>query len=84
VERATGGKTIEKRLPARDSGAVQARPTRFFTKNAPISARLSYPKLIVAVPLMIKTIEPIRPGRSSPRIFRVRPKKFPFGYKPTR
>lgn len=34
--------------------------------------------------LMIKTIEPIRPGRSSPRIKRVKPKKFPFGYKPTR
>jgi hypothetical protein len=52
VERATGGKTIEKRLPARDSGAVQARPPRFFTKNAPKPARLSYPELIVAVPLI--------------------------------
>jgi hypothetical protein len=35
----TGGKTIEKCLPARDSGAVQAFP-----------ARLSYPELIMAVP----------------------------------
>ena len=34
--------------------------------------------------LMIKTIEPIRPGRSFPRIMRVKSKKFPFSYKPTR
>ena len=34
--------------------------------------------------LMIKTIEPIRPGRSYPRIMRVKPKKFPICYKPTR
>lgn len=34
--------------------------------------------------LMIKTIEPIRPGRSYPRIMRVKPKKFPVCYKPTR
>lgn len=30
------------------------------------------------------TIEPIRPNRSVPRRFRVRPKKHPFAYKPTR
>jgi hypothetical protein len=34
--------------------------------------------------LMIKTIEPIRPGRSYPRIKRVKPKRFPICYKPTR
>jgi hypothetical protein len=34
--------------------------------------------------LMIKTIYLIRPGRYSPRIKRVEPKIFPFGYKPTR
>ncbi len=34
--------------------------------------------------LMIKTIEPIRPGRSYPRIMKVKPKKFPVCYKPTR
>lgn len=34
--------------------------------------------------LMIKTIEPIRPDRSYPRIKRVKPKKFPMCYKPTR
>jgi hypothetical protein len=34
--------------------------------------------------IMIKTIEPIRPGRSYPRIWRVKPKKFPICYKPTR
>lgn len=34
--------------------------------------------------LMIKTIEPIRPGRSFPRIVRVKAKKFPMSYKPTR
>jgi len=34
--------------------------------------------------LMIKTIEPIRPDRSYPRIFRVKPKKFPMCYKPIR
>jgi hypothetical protein len=34
--------------------------------------------------LMIKTIEPIRPGRSYPRIKRVKPKRFPMCYKPTR
>jgi hypothetical protein len=34
--------------------------------------------------IMIKTIEPIRPGRSYPRKFRVKPKKFPMCYKPTR
>lgn len=34
--------------------------------------------------VLIKTIEPIRPGRSYPRIKRVKPKKFPMCYKPTR
>ena len=34
--------------------------------------------------IMIKTIEPIRPGRSYPRIVRVKPNKFPVCYKPTR
>jgi hypothetical protein len=34
--------------------------------------------------LMIKTIEPIRPNRSYPRIRRVQPRKFPMCYKPTR
>jgi hypothetical protein len=34
--------------------------------------------------LMIRTIEPIRPGRSSPRIKRVKPKKFTVSYKPIR
>lgn len=34
--------------------------------------------------LMIKTIEPIRPGRSYPRIKKVKPKRFPGCYKPTR
>ncbi len=34
--------------------------------------------------LLITTIEPIRPGRSSPRIRRVKPKKFPVCYKPVR
>lgn len=34
--------------------------------------------------LMIKTIEPIRPGRSFPRIKRVKPKKFSVSYKPIR
>lgn len=34
--------------------------------------------------IMIKTIEPIRPNRSCPRIMRVKPKKFPMCYKPTR
>lgn len=34
--------------------------------------------------LMIKTIEPIRPGRSYPRTKRVRPKRFPVSYKPAR
>jgi len=34
--------------------------------------------------IMIKTIEPIRPGRSYPRIARVKTKKFPMCYKPTR
>jgi hypothetical protein len=34
--------------------------------------------------LIIKTIEPIRPGRSYPRTKRVKPKKFPVCYKPTR
>ena len=34
--------------------------------------------------LMIKTIEPIRPDRSYPRIKRVKPKKFPMCYKPIR
>jgi len=34
--------------------------------------------------LMIKTIEPIRPDRSYPRTKRVKPKKFPMCYKPTR
>lgn len=34
--------------------------------------------------LMIRTIEPIRPGRSFPRTKRVRPKKFSASYKPIR
>ena len=34
--------------------------------------------------LMIRTIEPIRPGRSFPRIKRVKPKKFALSYKPIR
>jgi hypothetical protein len=34
--------------------------------------------------VMIQTIEPVRPGRSFPRIKRVKPKKFTFSYKPTR
>lgn len=34
--------------------------------------------------LMIKTIEPIRPGRSYPRTKRVKPNRFPVSYKPTR
>ena len=34
--------------------------------------------------LMINTIEPVRPDRSYPRIKRVKPKKFPMCYKPTR
>lgn len=34
--------------------------------------------------LMIKTIEPIRPGRSYPRKKRVKPKRFPMCYKPIR
>ena len=34
--------------------------------------------------IMLKTIEPIRPGRSYPRIVRVKPKKFPVCYKPIR
>lgn len=34
--------------------------------------------------LMIKTIEPIRPNRSYPRTKRVKPKRFPVCYKPTR
>jgi hypothetical protein len=34
--------------------------------------------------IMIKTIEPIRPDRSFPRIVRVKPNKFPVCYKPTR
>jgi hypothetical protein len=34
--------------------------------------------------IMIKTIEPIRPGRSYPRIVRVKPHKFPVCYKATR
>lgn len=34
--------------------------------------------------LMIKTIEPIRPGRSYPRRKRVRPRRFPMVYKPLR
>ena len=34
--------------------------------------------------LMIKTIEPIRPGRSFPRIKRVKPRKFAVSYKPIR
>lgn len=43
------------------------------------------PRLLISLwQLMIKTIEPIRPGRSYPRIVRVRPKKFPVCYKPTR
>lgn len=33
---------------------------------------------------LIQTIEPIRPARSVPRVKRVKPKKFPFAYKPTR
>ena len=43
------------------------------------------PRLLISLwQLMIKTIEPIRPGRSYPRIMRVKPKKFPVCYKPTR
>jgi hypothetical protein len=34
--------------------------------------------------LMIKTIEPVRPGRSFPRIKRVKPQKFAASYKPIR
>ena len=34
--------------------------------------------------LMLKTIEPIRPGRSYPRKKRVKPKRFPMCYKPVR
>ena len=34
--------------------------------------------------LMIKTIEPIRPGRSYPRKKRVKRKRFPMCYKPIR
>lgn len=34
--------------------------------------------------LMIKTIEPIRPGRSYPRKKRGTPKRFPMAYKPIR
>ena len=34
--------------------------------------------------LMIRTIEPIRPGRSYPRKKRVKPKRFPMTYKPIR
>lgn len=34
--------------------------------------------------VMIQTIEPVRPGRSVPRIKRVKPKKFAFSYKPIR
>ena len=34
--------------------------------------------------LMIKTIEPIRPGRSYPRKKRGKPKRFPMAYKPIR
>ena len=34
--------------------------------------------------LMTHTIEPVRPGRSFPRIKRVKSKKFAFAYKPTR
>ena len=34
--------------------------------------------------LMTQTIEPVRPGRSFPRIKRVKSKKFAFSYKPTR
>jgi hypothetical protein len=34
--------------------------------------------------IMLKTIEPIRPGRSYSRVARVKPKKFPVCYKPTR
>lgn len=34
--------------------------------------------------LMIKTIEPVRPGRSFPRMKRVKPKKFAVSYKPIR
>jgi hypothetical protein len=45
----------------------------------------SVPRLLISLwQLMIKTIEPIRPGRSYPRIMRVKPKKFPVCYKPTR
>lgn len=43
------------------------------------------PRMLMSLwQLMIKTIEPIRPGRSSPRIMRVKSKKFPVSYKPTR
>ena len=34
--------------------------------------------------LMVKTIEPIRPGRSYPHRKRVKPKRFPMAYKPIR
>jgi hypothetical protein len=34
--------------------------------------------------LMINTVEPIRPNRSYPRTKRVKPKRFPICYKPTR
>ena len=34
--------------------------------------------------VMIQTIEPVRPGRSVPRIKRVKPRKFAFSYKPIR
>lgn len=43
------------------------------------------PRMLISLwQLMIKTIEPIRPGRSFPRIMRVKFKKFPVSYKPTR
>lgn len=34
--------------------------------------------------LIVRTTEPVRPGRSFPRIKRVKPKKFAFSYKPIR
>jgi len=34
--------------------------------------------------LLLKTIEPVRPGRSYPRVKRVKPKRFAMNYKPTR
>ena len=37
-------------LASRDSGLVRGGPTRFWTQNAPILARFSYPWPIVAVP----------------------------------